>query len=77
MGDLNITLGAWNNFSGKCGESCDCFFSEIKIFEYSAFGHVTEVPINKIDEIVNKYNDTYHRITKMKLVDVKSNTCIH
>ena len=27
--------------------------------------------IDKLDGIVNKYNNTYHRIIKMKLVDVK------
>ena len=44
LGDLNIILGAWNGFSGKCHESCDRFFSYIKIFENTAFGHVTEMP---------------------------------
>ena len=27
--------------------------------------------IEKWDDIVNKYNNTYHRTTKMKTVDVK------
>ena len=26
LGDLNIILGAWNGFSGKCRESCDRLF---------------------------------------------------
>ena len=26
LGDLNIILGAWNDFSGKCRESCDRLF---------------------------------------------------
>ena len=30
--------------------------------------------IDKLDEIVNKYNNTYHRTIKMKPVDVKDNT---
>ena len=34
------------------------------------------VYIDKLDDIVNKYNNTYHRIIKMKLVDVKLNTYI-
>ena len=34
------------------------------------------VYIDKSDDIVNKYNNTYHRIIKMKPVDIKSNTCI-
>ena len=29
------------------------------------------VCINKIDDIVDKYNNTYHRTIKMKPVDVK------
>ena len=32
------------------------------------------VYIDKLDDIVNKCNNTYHRTIKMKLVDVKSNT---
>ena len=32
--------------------------------------------INKLDDIVNKYNNTYHNIIKIKPVDVKSNTYI-
>ena len=34
------------------------------------------VYIDKLDDIVNKYNYTYHRTTKMKSVDVKSSTYI-
>ena len=30
--------------------------------------------IDKLDDIVHKYNNTYHNTIKMKLVDVKSNT---
>ena len=32
------------------------------------------VYIDKLDDIVNKYNNTYHRTIKMKPVDVKDNT---
>ena len=32
--------------------------------------------INKLDDIVGEYNNTYHRTTKMKPVDVKDNTYI-
>ena len=35
------------------------------------------VYIDKLDEIVNKCNNTYHSTTKMKYVDVKSNTYIN
>ena len=32
------------------------------------------VYIDKLDDIINKYNNTYHTIIKMKSIDVKSNT---
>ena len=32
--------------------------------------------INKLDGIVNEYNNTYHRTIKMKPIDVKDNTYI-
>ena len=32
--------------------------------------------IDKLDNIVNEYDNTYHRIIKIKPVDVKDNTCI-
>ena len=34
------------------------------------------VHIDKLDDIVNEYNNTYHRTIKMKPVDVKDNTYI-
>ena len=34
------------------------------------------VYIDKLDNIVNKYNNTYHSTIKMKPTDVKSNTYI-
>ena len=34
------------------------------------------VSIDKLDDIVNEYNNTYHRTIKMKPVDVKDNTYI-
>ena len=35
------------------------------------------VYINKLDDIVNEYNNTYHGTIKMKPVDVKDNTYIN
>ena len=32
------------------------------------------VYIYKLDDIIDKYNNTYHRTIKMKPVDVKDNT---
>ena len=35
------------------------------------------VYIDKLDDIVNKYNKTYHSTIKMKPADIKkSNTCV-
>ena len=34
------------------------------------------VYIDKLDDIVGEYDDTYHRKIKMKLADVKDNTYI-
>ena len=31
--------------------------------------------IDKLNDIVNKYNNTYHSKVKVKPVDVKSSTC--
>ena len=49
--------------------------SKNKIYKYmtSIFKNVY---INKLDDIVNEYNDTYHRTIQMKPIDVKSNTYI-
>ena len=33
--------------------------------------------IDKLDDIVGEYNNTYHRTIKMKPVDVKDNTYIN
>ena len=34
------------------------------------------VNIDKLDDIVNKYNNTYHKTIKMKPIDVKDNILI-
>ena len=34
------------------------------------------VYIDQLDDIVNEYNNTYHKTIEMKLVDVKDNTYI-
>ena len=43
-----------------------------KIFKYMT-SVSKNVHIDKLDDIVGEYNNTYHRTTKMKLVDVKDN----
>ena len=35
------------------------------------------VYINKLDDTVNKYNNTYHSTMKMKPIDVNSSTYIY
>ena len=46
-----------------------------KIYKYIS-STPKNVYINKLDDIVNGYNNTYHRTIKMKPIDVKDNTYI-
>ena len=46
-----------------------------KIYKYMTLIS-KNVYIDKLDDIVNEYNNTYHRTIKMKPVDVKDNTYI-
>ena len=46
-----------------------------KIYKYMA-SISKNVYIDKLDDIVNEYNNTYHTTIKMKPIDVKDNTCI-
>ena len=46
-----------------------------KIYKYMA-SISRNFCINKLDDIVNEYNNTYHRTNKMKPVDVKDNIYI-
>ena len=48
---------------------------ENKIYKYMT-SISKNVYIDKLDDIINKYNNTYHSTIKMKIVDVKSNTYI-
>ena len=43
---------------------------------YSTNNKGKSVHIDKLDDIVNEYNNAKHRATKMKLIDVKDNTYI-
>ena len=49
--------------------------SKNKIYKYMT-AILKNVFIDKLDDIVNEYNNTYHRTSKMKPVDVKDNTYI-
>ena len=46
-----------------------------KIYKYMT-SVLKNVYIDKLDEVVGEYNNTYHRTIKMKPVDVKDNTYI-
>ena len=53
------------------------FIRTLKTKIYKYMPSVSEnVYIDKLDDIVNKYNNAYHRTIKMKPVDVKNNTYI-
>ena len=47
-----------------------------KIYKYVSSISKT-VYIDKLNDIVNEYNNTYHRTIKMKPIDVKDNTYIN
>ena len=53
----------------------------IRTLKNKIYKHMTskskKVYIDKLDDIVNKYNDIYHRTIKMKPIDVKDNTYIN
>ena len=49
---------------------------KIKIYKYMT-SISKNVYVDKLDDIVNKYNNTYHSTVKMKPVDIKSNTYIN
>ena len=46
-----------------------------KIYKYMT-SISKNVYIDKLDDIVDEYNNTYHTTIKMKLIDVKDNTYI-
>ena len=52
----------------------------IRTLKNKIYKHMTAVSknvyIDKLNDIVNQYNNTYHRTIKVKLVDVKDNTYI-
>ena len=52
----------------------------IRILKNKIYKYMTSVSkivyIDKLDDIVNKYNNTYHSTIKMKPFDVKLNTYI-
>ena len=55
---------------------CERFIRTLKnkIYKYMTCKNVY---IDKLDDIANEYNDTYHRKIKMKSIDVKDNTYLN
>ena len=53
----------------------------IRTLKNKIYNHKTSISknvyIDKLDDIVNEYNNTYHRTIKMKPIDVKDNTYIN
>ena len=52
----------------------------IRTLKTKIYKYMTSVPknvyINKLDDMVGQYNNTYYRTIKMKLADAKNNTYI-
>ena len=50
----------------------------IRVLKNKIYKYMTSISknvyIDKLDNIVNEYNNTYHRTIKMKPIDVKDNT---
>ena len=53
----------------------------IRILKNKIYTYMTSISknvyVDKLDDIVNEYNNTYHRTIKMKPIDVKDNTYIN
>ena len=53
----------------------------IRTLKSKIYQYLTSIPknvyIHKLDDMVDKYNDTYHTTIKMKPIDVKGNTYIN
>ena len=53
----------------------------IRTLKSKIYKHMSSISksvyINKLDDIVNEYNNTYHTTIKMKPIDVKDNTYIN
>ena len=52
----------------------------LKMYQNKIYKHITSISknvcIDKLDDIVNEYNNTYNRTIKMKPVDIKDDTYI-
>ena len=70
--DNNIEMYSTHNKGRSVVAERFIRFLKNKIYKYMT-SISKNVYIDNLDDIVNKYNNTYHRTTKMKPVDVKSN----
>ena len=86
---MNCTIDQWNHGFEKNGIEMYSTHNEqkfviierfIRTLKNKIYKNVIAVPkniyIDKLDDTVNKYNNTYHSTIKMKPVNVKSNTYI-
>ena len=86
---MNCTIDQWNHGFEKDGIEMYSTHNEqkfviierfIRTSKNKIYKNVIAVPkniyIDKLDDTVNKYNNTYHSTIKMKPVNVKSNTYI-
>ena len=73
----NNDIGIYSTHSERKSVAAERFIRtlKIKIYKYVA-SILKNVYIDKLDDIVNKYDNTYHSTIKMKPVDVKSSTYI-
>ena len=73
MKDNDIKMNSIHN-EGK-SVVAESFIRTLKTKIYKYMTSVSKnVYINKLDDTVGEYNNTYHRKIKMKHVDVKDNT---
>ena len=72
----DIEINSVHN-EGKC-VAAEIFIKTLKNKFYKYMTSISKnVYIDKLDEIVIKYNNTYHSTIKMKPVDIKANTYIN
>ena len=65
----------YSAYNGEKSIAAEIFIKTLKNKIYKYMTSISKnVYIDKLDDIVNKYNNTYHRTIKMKPVNVKSRT---
>ena len=74
---LKNDIEMYSTHNGRKSAIAERFIRTLKNKIYKHFTSVSKnVYIDKSDDIVNEYNNTYHRAIKMKPVDVKDDTHI-